>query len=221
MFNCIWLAWGENVNSWIEWRTDFSGRCLSIILLLLLIANEERNLCQKKRQLMIINSEWINIFTLRWMAIFSEPQTIYCCCQVRFTKFTERKKIHSGAKHIFLTRESSNFNHFDMTTRVFRIKLNQQIRNCFYYFFSAFVCCTVCFTQMRIHEFTLPVSSRSLSGLRFSTELRFDGIGKLGFGRFFKAARACCTASWRTSILCLVQFRWDGQKTWRIQVDFV
>ncbi len=37
----------------------------------------------------------------------------------------------------------------------------------------------------------LPESSRSLSGLRFSTELRFDGIGKLGFGLFFNAAKAC------------------------------
>lgn len=47
----------------------------------------------------------------------------------------------------------------------------------------------------------LPESSRSRSGLRFSTELRFDGIGKLGFGRFLSAAKACCTASWRTSVL--------------------
>lgn len=47
----------------------------------------------------------------------------------------------------------------------------------------------------------LPVSSRVLSGLRLSTELRFDGIGKLGFGRFFNAASACCTASCRTSKL--------------------
>lgn len=166
------------------------------------------------------------------MAIFSEPQTvayhsfgnsIYYCWQVRFTKFTKRKKILSGgALHEFLTRESSNFNHFDMTTRVFSKKLNKQIRNCFF-FACLFLLSSVAqfFTQMRIHEFTLPVSSRSLSGLRFSTELRFDGIGKLGFGRFFKAARACCTASWRTSILCSVQFRWGGQKTWRIRFVFV
>lgn len=45
-----------------------------------------------------------------------------------------------------------------------------------------------------------PVSSLSRSGLRLSTELRFDGIGKLGFGRFFNAAKACCTASCLTSV---------------------
>lgn len=45
----------------------------------------------------------------------------------------------------------------------------------------------------------LPESSRFRSGLRLSTELRFDGIGKLGFGRFFNAASACWTASCRTS----------------------
>lgn len=49
---------------------------------------------------------------------------------------------------------------------------------------------------------TLPESSLSLSGLRFKTELRFDGIGKLGFGRFFNAAKACCTASCLTSTEC-------------------
>jgi hypothetical protein len=47
---------------------------------------------------------------------------------------------------------------------------------------------------------SLPESSCSRSGLRFSTELRLEGIGKLGFGRFFNAANACCTASWRTSV---------------------
>lgn len=52
----------------------------------------------------------------------------------------------------------------------------------------------------RIVDDRLPESSRSRSGLRFSTELRFDGIGKLGFGRFFKAAKACWTASCRTSV---------------------
>lgn len=50
-------------------------------------------------------------------------------------------------------------------------------------------------------QISLPVSSRSLSGLRLRTELRLDGMGKLGFGRFFIAANACCTASWRTSTL--------------------
>lgn len=50
----------------------------------------------------------------------------------------------------------------------------------------------------------LPESSRSLSGLRFSTELLFDGIGKLGFGLFFNAAKACCTASCRTSVMMIV-----------------
>lgn len=38
---------------------------------------------------------------------------------------------------------------------------------------------------------SLPESSRSLSGLRFNTELLFDGIGKFGFGRFLSAAKAC------------------------------
>ena len=50
------------------------------------------------------------------------------------------------------------------------------------------------------HLEDLPESSRSRSGLLLSTELRFDGIGKLGFGRFFSAAKACCTASCRTSV---------------------
>lgn len=46
----------------------------------------------------------------------------------------------------------------------------------------------------------LPESfSSPRSGLRLKTDERFDGIGRLGFGRFFKAAKACCTASWRTS----------------------
>lgn len=49
----------------------------------------------------------------------------------------------------------------------------------------------------------LPESSRSFSGLRFKTELRLDGIGKLGLGRFFNAANACCTASCLTSIYWL------------------
>jgi hypothetical protein len=33
----------------------------------------------------------------------------------------------------------------------------------------------------------------------FMTELRFDGIGTVGFGFVCMAARACWTASWRTS----------------------
>lgn len=49
--------------------------------------------------------------------------------------------------------------------------------------------------RKKIIKYNLPESSLSLSGLRFSTELRFDGIGKLGFGRFLNAAKACCTAS--------------------------
>jgi hypothetical protein len=54
------------------------------------------------------------------------------------------------------------------------------------------------------HQINLPESSLSRSGLRLKTELRFDGIGKLGFGRFFKAANACCTASCLTSLFLFI-----------------
>lgn len=98
---------------------------------------------------------------------------------------------------IFRTRESSNFNHFfslDMTIAFIKNQLTDSSLFTFRVLLLIFACCTI-YTQKRIHTNTLPVSSRSLSGLRFSTELRFDGIGKLGFGRFCKAAKACCTAS--------------------------
>ena len=45
-----------------------------------------------------------------------------------------------------------------------------------------------------------PLSRRSRSGLLAITEVLFDGIGNDGFGRPCIAAKACCTASWRTSV---------------------
>lgn len=50
-----------------------------------------------------------------------------------------------------------------------------------------------------------PLSRRSLSGLLAITEVLFDGIGKDGFGRPCIAAKACCTASWRTSVYFRVE----------------
>lgn len=45
---------------------------------------------------------------------------------------------------------------------------------------------------MQASDVMLPESlSSPRSGLRLNTEERFDGIGRLGLGRFFSAARAC------------------------------
>lgn len=41
---------------------------------------------------------------------------------------------------------------------------------------------------------------RSRDGEVAMTEVRFEGIGKDGLGLLCIAARACCTASWRTSV---------------------
>lgn len=46
----------------------------------------------------------------------------------------------------------------------------------------------------------IPLSRHSRSGLLAITDVLFDGMGIDGFGLVCMAAKACCTASCRTSV---------------------
>lgn len=65
----------------------------------------------------------------------------------------------------------------------------------------------------------LPESLLSLSGDFAITEVRFEGIGSDGLGLVCMAARACCTASCRTSASKTQKQRWETNKTNFVRAD--